>query len=40
VAGWFDDEKIREKLAALIENEKVRETAAQTLAGQGAAAFD
>jgi PAS domain S-box-containing protein len=40
VAGWFDDEKIREKLAALIENENVRETAAQTLAGQGAAAFD
>jgi PAS domain S-box-containing protein len=40
VAGWFDDEKIREKLADLLENENLREEAAPALARQGAAAVD
>lgn len=38
--GWFDDERIREKLAALLENENVREEAARALARQGEAAVD
>lgn len=41
VAGWFfDDEQIREKLAALAENENLREEVAQALARQGEAAVD
>lgn len=40
IAGWFDDERIREKLAALVENENLREEAARALARQGEAAVD
>jgi PAS domain S-box-containing protein len=40
LGGWFDDERIREKLATLLENENVREEAAQALARQGEAAVD
>lgn len=40
IAGWFDDERIRETLATLLENENVREEAAQSLMRQGKAAVD
>jgi PAS domain S-box-containing protein len=40
VAGWAGDESLNARLAALLENENVRQEAAQALVGQGAAAFD
>ena len=38
LAGWFDDEKIRIKLADLLENENLRDEAARALAAHGASA--
>jgi PAS domain S-box-containing protein len=40
IGGWFDDEKIREKLILLLENESLREEAADALARHGASAVD
>jgi HEAT repeat protein len=40
LGGWFDGEKIREKLAELLENEEVREDAVKALVRHGAAAVD
>jgi PAS domain S-box-containing protein len=40
LAGWFDDERIREKLAALLENENVRDEAARALWRQGETAVE
>ena len=40
LGGWFGDERIREKLLTLLENENVREEAARALGRQGAAAVD
>ncbi|HEY8561033.1 MAG TPA: HEAT repeat domain-containing protein [Pyrinomonadaceae bacterium] len=40
VAGWFDDASLREKLAALLEDENAADEAARALMRQGAAAVD
>lgn len=40
LAGWIDDEKIREELAFLLESETAGEAAARSLARQGSAAVD
>jgi HEAT repeat protein len=40
VGGWFVDEKIREKLALLLEDETLREDAARALGRQGEPAID
>ncbi|HVE56167.1 MAG TPA: HEAT repeat domain-containing protein [Pyrinomonadaceae bacterium] len=40
LGGWFDDEKISEKLAQLLEDENVRDFAVKALVRHGAAAVD
>lgn len=40
IAGWFDNERLREKLVDLLENEIVREEAARSLAQGGESVVD
>jgi HEAT repeat protein len=40
LSGWFDDEKLSEKLAQLLENENVREAAVKALVEHGSSAVD
>lgn len=40
VAGWFDDERIGEKLAALLDDEELRDEAVKALVAHGETAVD